>query len=160
MDKRLISAALFASAMSFTACATSNENVPFGDKGNDTRVSKSSVCSECGVVERIDTVDRDDGIGVGAVAGGVLGGIAGGAIGDKVADEDSKTGAIAGGVAGAAAGAYAGHKVQEHYNRDKDAYRITLRMDDGSSRTVTQNENPGFSKGSRVRIDNGKVVPR
>ena len=153
-------------ALSFAACSTPNEHVPFGQKGNNDRTDNtratrtSNVCGECGVVRSIETVERDNGVGIGAVAGGVVGGIAGGAIGNKVGDNDSKTGTIAGGVAGAAAGAYAGHKAQEYYNRDKDAYRITLRMDDGSSRTITQDENPGFSNGSRVRVEGGKVVPR
>jgi outer membrane lipoprotein SlyB len=153
-------------ALSFAACSTPNEHVPFGEKGNNDRTDNgrttrtSNVCGECGVVKNIETVDRDNGVGAGAVVGGVVGGIAGGAIGNKIGDDDSKTGTIAGGVAGAAAGAYAGHKAQGYYNRDKEAYRITLRMDDGSSRTITQNENPGFSNGSRVRVEDGKVVPR
>jgi outer membrane lipoprotein SlyB len=161
MGIQRIGAVVAAIAFSLTACATPNEHVAFMDKGNNVRTANSkAACEECGVIEKIEKVDRDNGVGIGAVAGGVVGGVAGGVIGDKIGDDDSKTGAIAGTVAGAAAGAYAGHKAQEHYNRDKDAYRITLRMDDGSSRTITQNENSGFSKGSRVRVDGGKVVPR
>ena len=158
MSTQRLGAILAATALSLTACSTTDEHVAFGEKGNNVRTS--NVCEQCGVIEKIEKVDRDDGVGVGAVAGGVVGGVAGGVIGDKIGDEDSKTGAVAGTVAGAAAGAYAGHKAQEYYNRDKDAYRITLRMDDGTSRTITQNENSGFSKGSRVRVDGGKVVPR
>jgi hypothetical protein len=37
-------------------------------------------------------------------------------------------------------------------------YRITLRMDDGTVETITQESTPAFSTGDRVRLSGGAVV--
>ncbi len=157
-----LSAAIIAATLSLAGCSTPSEHVPFDRKGNndDRQSTTRGTCTNCAVVEDVDLVGRDADVGMGAVAGGVVGGVAGAVVGDKLGDDDSNTGAIAGGVAGAAAGAYGGHKAEQYYNRDKDAYRITLRMDDGSYRTVTQNQNPGVRKGDKVRLEGDRVVAR
>ncbi|MGH8726805.1 MAG: hypothetical protein ACREV9_01310 [Burkholderiales bacterium] len=157
-----LTAAIIATTLALATCSTPTEHVPFDRKGNneDRQSSTRDACSNCAVVEDVDLVAHDTDVGVGAVAGGIVGGVAGAAIGNEIGDDDSEAGAIAGGVAGAAAGAYGGHKAEQYYNREKDAYRITLRMHDGSYRTVTQSEKPGFRKGDRVRIEDDRVVAR
>ena len=39
-------------------------------------------------------------------------------------------------------------------------YRVTVRMDDGSERTLSQTAAPAFGVGSRVRIVNGHALQR
>jgi outer membrane lipoprotein SlyB len=38
------------------------------------------------------------------------------------------------------------------------AYRITLRMDDGTSQVVTQQSAPTFTTGDRVRVADGVIL--
>lgn len=42
-------------------------------------------------------------------------------------------------------------------NSDK-VYRVTLHMDDGSTRVVTQEIMPTFRAGDRVRLENGMIM--
>ncbi|HZZ94094.1 MAG TPA: glycine zipper 2TM domain-containing protein [Usitatibacter sp.] len=89
--------------------------------------------------------------------GTVLGGIAGGVLGHQVGSGRGNTAAT---IAGAAGGAYAGHEIQEHRNERApgDAYRITVRFDDGRESTFTQGELHDLRVGDRVRIDRDRVV--
>jgi outer membrane lipoprotein SlyB len=64
---------------------------------------------------------------------------------------DAATGA--GTVAGAAVGGSTGSSATS----DR-VYRITLRMDDGTERTITQESTPSFSSGDRVRLAGGAIV--
>jgi outer membrane lipoprotein SlyB len=87
--------------------------------------------------------------GLGAVAGGVLGGVLGHQIG-------SGRGNTVATIAGAGAGAYAGNEIEK--NRKKKAYwTVSLRMDDGHSRTFTYGSKPAVHEGERVKlVDGGK----
>jgi len=42
----------------------------------------------------------------------------------------------------------------------KTVHRVTIRMDDGSYRTISHPVAPGYSVGEKVRIIDGSVVPR
>lgn len=108
--------------------------------------------SGTGVVQSIDVVRASSGIGVGAIAGAVIGGILGNQVGDG-------TGQTVATVVGAAGGAYAGNEVEKR-TRGADAYKFTLRMDNGSYQTVTQAANPDVRVGDRVRVENGVVRRR
>jgi len=43
---------------------------------------------------------------------------------------------------------------------NRTAYRVTLRMDDGSQRSLTQSEAPAYAVGERVRVANGRIAER
>ena len=45
-------------------------------------------------------------------------------------------------------------------DRDETVYRVTIRMDDGSYRTISHPVAPGYSIGEKVRIIDGAVIPR
>jgi len=45
-------------------------------------------------------------------------------------------------------------------DRDETVYRVTIRMDDGSYRTISHPVAPGYSIGEKVRLIDGAVVPR
>ena len=108
-------------------------------------------CLNCGVIESIKLVElKGEGSGVGAVTGGVVGAV----VGSQIGQGRGKTVAE---VAGAAGGAYAGHEIEKNMN--KSAYfRVTVRMNNGGVRTVTQKTDPGFKTGDSVRIENGTLV--
>jgi outer membrane lipoprotein SlyB len=60
-------------------------------------------------------------------------------------------------VIGGAGGAFAGHSIEKNINR-RTVYRVTVRMDDGSFRTVSQSHEPAVVIGSKVRVANGSLV--
>jgi outer membrane lipoprotein SlyB len=52
----------------------------------------------------------------------------------------------------------AGREIEKQAGR-KTVYRVTIRMDDGSYRTISQPVAPGYGSGEKVRIIDGSVVP-
>ena len=108
-------------------------------------------CLNCGVIESIKLVElKGEGTGVGAVTGGVVGAV----VGSQIGQGRGKTVAE---VAGAAGGAYAGHEIEKNLNKST-YFRVTVRMNNGGVRTVTQKTDPGFKTGDSVRIENGTLV--
>ena len=111
------------------------------------------LCADCGVIESIRVAEvKGQGSGLGAVAGGVAGGLIGNQIGHG-------TGRTVATIAGAAGGAYAGHTIEKNVKKHT-VYRVSLRMDDGSLRTVSQREAPAYAVGDRVRVSNGRITER
>ncbi|MDO8466518.1 MAG: glycine zipper 2TM domain-containing protein, partial [Gallionella sp.] len=116
--------------------------------------NSGGVYSGYGVVQSIELVRQGSagiggsGIGAGTIAGAVVGGI----LGNQVGGGQGKTAAT---VIGAAGGAYAGHELEKRSQQQSDAYKFTIRMQDGSYQTLTQTTNPDIRVGDRVRIDNG-----
>jgi outer membrane lipoprotein SlyB len=108
-------------------------------------------CSNCGKVKYIEQFTESRSGTGGAIAGAVVGGL----LGNQVGGGTGKTVAT---VAGAAGGAYAGKKIAE--NSEKVRYRVTVRMDDGSTQTVEQGSVKGLQVGSLVKISSGKAKLR
>lgn len=112
-----------------------------------------SSCAGCGVIDAVRTVEvRSEGSGVGMVAGGITGGV----LGNQFGGGSGRTIAT---VAGAAGGAYVGNEIEKGMKK-RTVYRVSVRMDDGSIRTLTQSAPPGFGVGQKVRIVDGQVVAR
>ena len=102
------------------------------------------VCASCGTVESVNAVkQKGQGTGIGAVAGGVLGGVVGNQMGSG-GGRDAMT------VIGAVGGGIAGHEIEKR-QRATTVYKVTVRMDDGTRRTLTRNES--WSVGRRVTVD-------
>jgi len=100
-------------------------------------------CRNCGVVEKVVAVKhKGQGTGVGAVAGGVVGGL----LGHQVGGGNGKKAMT---VVGAVGGGLAGHEIEKHA-RATTTYRVHVRMDDGTTRTVTQATAPAV--GSRIQL--------
>ena len=111
-------------------------------------------CASCGVIESINAVEvKGKTSGVGAVAGGVAGGLLGNAIGGG-----HGTGNAVLTIGGAAGGAFAGNAIEGHMKK-QTAWRVTVRLEDGSVRTLQQSAQPPFAVGDRVRI-NGNTIER
>jgi len=107
-------------------------------------------CNECGVVRSVKLVEKKgSSSGVGAVAGGVLGGVLGHQIG-------SGRGNTAATIVGAGAGAYAGNEVEK--NRKKQTFwSVSVKMDNGTTRSYTFSNKPEFRDGDRVKtLDEGR----
>ncbi len=108
-------------------------------------------CLNCGVIESIKLVElKGEGSGAGAVAGGVVGAV----VGNEIGAGRGKTLAT---VAGAAGGAYAGNEIEKSMKKSTH-FRVTVRMNNGSVRTITQKTDPGFKTGDSVKIENGTLV--
>ena len=90
---------------------------------------------------------RPKGSGVGAVAGGVVGGV----LGNKVFGGTAAT------VIGAAGGAVAGNNLERNHKEGVAGYRVAVRLDNGQSRTFTENQVGGLRVGDRVRVRGGRL---
>lgn len=119
----------------------------------NTRQAQGEQTVRMGVVESIRNVTIDKGSsGVGTVAGGALGGIAAGsAIGGG-------NGALAAGIVGALAGGLVGNHVEANM-ANRPGLEITVRLDNGELRAITQDADEAFRIGERVRLlSNGRTT--
>lgn len=110
-------------------------------------------CASCGVIATIRPVEvKARTSGLGAVAGGVAGGIVGNQFGHGAGNTLLTIG-------GAAGGAFAGDAIEGRMNK-RTAWRVTVRLEDGSVRTLQQASEPPFAVGDRVRIVDGRSLER
>lgn len=153
MNNRQIIIALSLAATTLVAgCANTDTRYP--TTSSYPSASSSSNYASYGVIESIDTIRENNGIGgTGIGAGAVIGGVVGGVLGNQVGSGKGKTLAT---VAGAVGGAVAGNEIQKRSsaNRGNDAYRIRVRLDQGGYMTVTQNDIADLRVGDQVRIEN------
>jgi outer membrane lipoprotein SlyB len=113
--------------------------------------SGDSVCASCGTVESVHAVEqKGSATGLGAVAGGLTGAV----VGNQMGRGNGNTAMT---ILGAAGGAFAGNEIERNV-KHRYSYRVTVRMDDGSFRTVSQSNAPAVASGERVRVVNGAVV--
>jgi outer membrane lipoprotein SlyB len=140
-------------SISLTSCATS-PGYSSSDYGSPGYGSPTASCYDCGTVTHIVQVTS----GSSGVAGAVLGGIVGAAAGREIADDESEgrqnTATVAGGVAGAVAGSAIDRNVRG------PQYDVHVRMDDGRTITVRQEDLGSIREGSYVRVYNGRVTLR
>ena len=106
----------------------------------------AAVCHECGVIEAVNAVEvQGENKGVGAVAGGVGGAL----VGSQIAGGHNRT---LGGVVGAVGGGLLGNAIEKH-QRKATMYDVTVRMDDGTHRTVREATAPAVGEKVRVEAD-------
>jgi outer membrane lipoprotein SlyB len=112
----------------------------------------AAACHDCGVIVEVKEVDvPGKGTGIGAVAGGVGGAVIGHQIGEN----------RAGTAIGAAVGAVAGHQI-ERQARKHTRYDITVRMNDGSTRALSDESGTpiALKAGDKVRVSKeGAISP-
>ena len=87
--------------------------------------------------------------------GTVIGGLAGGVIGHQIGSGRGKTAAT---VAGAIGGAVVGNEIEKKQEQATQRYRITVRLDSGSSLIVEDTRDLNLRVGDRVRIENGHII--
>lgn len=110
-------------------------------------------CYDCGEVAAVNAIEqKGEGSWIGPVAGGVGGAILGKQVG-KGSGNTIMT------ILGAAGGAWAGHKIEQKV-RTTTRWDVVVRMEDGSTRTVSAAEQPLWRVGDRVRVNNGTLEPQ
>jgi outer membrane lipoprotein SlyB len=95
---------------------------------------------------------RPPGTGTGAVIGGVLGAVVGNQFGGG-------SGRVATTALGAVGGAVVGNNVERNHNEGIAGYRVSVRLDNGHSRTFQESHVDGLRVGDRVRIEGGQLRP-
>jgi outer membrane lipoprotein SlyB len=115
------------------------------------KVPIAAICAECGVVQSVHEVDTNGpgGSGIGVVGGAVVGGV----LGNQVGEGNGRKLAT---VVGAVGGAFAGNEIEKRVNVAK-SYEITVRLDDGSSRVITEAAAPSWRPGDKVKVINGVI---
>lgn len=155
MNLRLLGVAAAASLV-LAGCATSG----YGSQGYGSvpPASGSGVsCYDCGTVTRIEMIGGGSApSATGAVLGGLVGAVAGRKIADSQTDSEGRKNVAT--VAGAAAGAVAGNAIQKNVSGAR--YNVHVRMNDGRTTIVTQNDLSGIREGSYVRVYNGRAWVR
>lgn len=117
-----------------------------------TQPAMVSVCNSCGIVEAVEPVQREGkASGVGAVAGGVVGG----ALGNRMGAGSGKTAMTVLGVVG---GGLAGHAIEKKV-KTETVYRVKVRMEDGSVRSITQAKTMTVGTHVTVQGETLKVAP-
>jgi outer membrane lipoprotein SlyB len=110
-----------------------------------------SSCTNCGVVENVESfTEKGPASGGGAVAGGLLGAIVGHQIGNGRGKELAT-------VAGAVGGAFAGNAIEKNANQ-VTRYHVGVRMNDGTQQLFTLNAPPSIAVGDHVLIVDGVPV--
>lgn len=110
-----------------------------------------AICVDCGVVESVNATQVDaDATGLGAAAGAVAGGL----IGNQIGKGKGRTLAT---VIGAVGGGVAGHYGEKKL-RGSTVWEVVVKMDDGSSRTLVLEQDPGLKPGDKVKVSGEAVV--
>ena len=151
---RLVVAALIAGSLAISGCAYNSSSADVYTASQAQReetVRMATVESVRGV-----KISSNNGqpTGLGAIGGGALGGVAAGsAIGGG-------NGSIIAGIIGGLAGAVAGNAVENSVST-KNGLEITVRLDNGDLRAITQTSNGEvFQAGERVRLLSSGGVTR
>jgi len=103
-------------------------------------------CRECGVVESVTAVKVQ---GQANGTGAVVGGLGGAVVGNRIAGNDNRA---LGGVIGAVGGGLIGNAIEKH-QRSSVVYDVSVRMSDGSLRTVREQAAPTLGEKVRVEAD-------
>ncbi len=134
-----------------SAISQKSGDVPAAGRTAGGNGQRPSPCANCGTIESIRTVElRGDSSGLGAVTGGLTGGL----LGNQMGRGNGNTAMTIIGIAG---GALAGNEIEKNMKKHY-AYRVTVRMDDGSFRTLSQASPPAFAVGEKVRIVDGALA--
>lgn len=108
-------------------------------------------CITCGTVEAINRIEvKGEGGYLGAIGGGLVGAI----LGNQVGQGNGRTAAQ---IAGAVGGAYAGRAL-EAKSKGSSHYEVLVRLQNGSTQTLSFANTPEFQVGDKVRINDGVLV--
>ena len=142
-------ASVFAATAVITGCAsTSSGSVYSGGQARQEQTVRM------GVVESVRQVSIEGSkSGVGTVAGGLVGGVAGSNLGG------GSRGSAIGSILGAVAGGVAGNAIEQGTTK-KQGLEITVKLDNGELRAITQEADEAFRPGERVRLLSGGGVTR
>ena len=146
---RITIAGVVAVSALITGCASTTSGSVYsgGQAGREQTV-------RMGVVESVRQVTIEGSkSGVGTLAGGAIGGVAGSNIGG------GNRGSAVGTILGAVAGGLAGNAIEQGTTK-KQGLEITVKLDNGELRAITQDADESFRPGERVRLLSGSGVTR
>lgn len=148
ISTRLAIAGAVAVMVNFGGCAsTSSGSVYSGGQARQEQTVR------LGVVESVRQVSIEGSrSGVGTMAGGVAGGVAGSNVGGG-------KGSTIGSILGAVAGGVAGNAIEQGVTK-KQGLEITVKLDNGELRAITQEADEAFRPGERVRLLSAGGVTR
>lgn len=151
---QLVIAAVFTVAALMSGC-TNPDYRPVSSSPSYSNAPSYSR-DQYGVIDLIEVTNEGSGgiAGSGIGAGTVIGGVVGGVLGHQVGGGSGKDIATAAGVVG---GAVVGHEIDKRNQQRQEAYRIRVRLENGSYQTVTQESLNDLRVGDRVRIENGNL---
>ena len=149
---KTILAVPIALAVGLVGCATPSQQ-PYYDSSPRTSQNYpvQNQSYQLGTVDRIEVVSRGAGSNV---AGTIIGGIIGGLIGTQIGSGSGRTAAT---IAGAAGGAVAGNVIEGRRRADHETFRVSVRLDNGSMQTITQENINDLRTGDRVRLDGNQI---
>jgi outer membrane lipoprotein SlyB len=149
ISTRLAIASAIAASAVITGCAsTSSGSVYSGGQARQEQTVRM------GVVESVRQVSIEGSkSGVGTIAGGAIGGVAGSNVGG------GNRGSAVGTILGAVAGGIAGNAIEQGTTK-KQGLEITVKLDNGELRAITQDADEAFRPGERVRLLSGSGVTR
>jgi outer membrane lipoprotein SlyB len=113
------------------------------------RVQKA--CMSCGTIEAINQIQVK---GEAGYLGTIGGGLAGALVGSQIGGGNGRTAAE---IAAAVGGAYAGREVERNARKTAH-YEVVVRLDNGGTQTVTQEAEPSYRVGDKVRIADGQLA--
>ncbi|MGZ3182706.1 MAG: glycine zipper 2TM domain-containing protein [Telluria sp.] len=146
--KAISTAVFILAAATMTGCVTTSHSGSVyypRETLNEQSVRMATVES----VREVTIANRES--GVGTMSGAALGGMAGSNVGGG-------NGQVAGAIAGAVLGGIIGQKVENSANQRK-GFEITVRLDNGELRAITQEADEMFRPGERVRLlSNGRTT--
>ena len=112
--------------------------------------AETPIRSDYGKIEAIEVYRGSDNQPVNA--GTVLGGVAGGVIGHQIGSGRGNTAAT---IAGAIGGAVIGNEIEKKQVQGS-RYRITVRLDSGSTVILEDTRDGNLRVGDRVRVENNR----
>jgi outer membrane lipoprotein SlyB len=156
-NARLLGATALAACLAAAGCATTSPGYGNTGYGAPPPVS-STACYDCGTVTRIEVAATGTS-SVPNATGAVLGGIVGAGAGRALAKSNNHTKGRqnTATLVGAAAGAVVGNAIQNRTQANNGSYNVYVRMNDGRTTVVTQNDLGGIREGSYVRVYNGRA---
>ena len=145
---RIAIAGAFAAIAFVSGCASTSSGSVYSS--GQTRQEQTV---RMGVVESVRHVTIEGSkSGIGAVAGGAVGGVAGSNVGGG-------KGSTIGSILGAVAGGLAGNAIEQETTK-KQGLEITVKLDNGQLRAITQEADESFRPGERVRLLSSGGVTR
>jgi outer membrane lipoprotein SlyB len=146
---RFAAGSLIAVTLVLTGCAGTSNSGAVYRPGQ----SQAEQTVRMGVVESVRTVSIEpERTGAGAIAGGIIGGIVGGSMGRGA-------GGVIASVLGGVGGGLAGDAIERNGNR-REGLEITVKLDNGELRAITQEADEPFKPGERVRLLSGTGATR
>jgi outer membrane lipoprotein SlyB len=119
--------------------------------GSGPAAPAPAACMNCGTVTSVRAVKSQGEAGlIGPAAGALLGGV----LGNQIGGGTGKTIAT---VVGAGVGAAGGTEAERRY-KSTTSYVVAVRLNDGTTREFTYENDPGVQAGSKVRVVDGRLL--